>query len=171
MLTDGLIVCQKWVYAEKCKKEPTRCLKCQGWGHLSYACPQLYDTCGTCGDWHRTSACTNMNRLHCASCKTHTHASWDRMCLSFMCRCEEMDGRLPENLMPYFPTAEPWTHVSQQPKIATPTLTLPPPASLPNTGEWSMITQHSSTCQQATLPFKSAAQGQQGADQGMPASQ
>ena len=81
---------------EKCKKEPTRCLKCQGWGHLSYACPQLYDTCGTCGDRHRTSACTNMNRLHCTSCKTHTHASWDRMCPSFMRRCEEMDRQLPE---------------------------------------------------------------------------
>ena len=38
MLTNGLIVCQKHVYAEKCKKEPTRCLKCQGWGHLSYDC-------------------------------------------------------------------------------------------------------------------------------------
>ena len=76
VLTDGLIACQKQLYAEKCKKEPTQCLKCQGWGHLSYACPQLYDTCG---DWHRTSACTNMNRLHCASCKTHTHTSWDML--------------------------------------------------------------------------------------------
>ncbi len=28
ILTDGLIICQKRVYAEKCKKEPTWCLKC-----------------------------------------------------------------------------------------------------------------------------------------------
>ena len=34
ILTNGLVVCQKRVYAKKCKKEPTCCLKCQGWGHL-----------------------------------------------------------------------------------------------------------------------------------------
>ena len=38
ILTNGLLVCQKRVYTEKCKKEPTRCLKCQGWDHLSYNC-------------------------------------------------------------------------------------------------------------------------------------
>jgi hypothetical protein len=53
VLTNGLIVCQKRVYAEKCKKEPTRCLKCQGWSHLSYTCPQVYDTCGMCGGRHK----------------------------------------------------------------------------------------------------------------------
>ena len=31
MLTNCLIICQKRVYAKKCKKEPTRCLKCHGW--------------------------------------------------------------------------------------------------------------------------------------------
>ena len=35
ILTNSLVICQKCVYTEKCKKEPTRCLKCQGWGHLS----------------------------------------------------------------------------------------------------------------------------------------
>ena len=112
-----------------------------------------------------------MNRLHCVSCKTHTHASWDRTCPLFMCRCEEMDGWLPESLMPYFPTAEPWTHVSQPPKIATPTLILPPPAGPPNTGEWSVMTHRSSMCKQATLLSKLAAQGWKGADQGPSASQ
>ena len=27
ILTNGLVICQKRVYAVKCKKEPTRCLK------------------------------------------------------------------------------------------------------------------------------------------------
>jgi hypothetical protein len=63
ILTDGLIICHKRVYAEKCKKEPTRCLKCQGWNHLSYTCPQQYDTCGMCGDRHRTTACDQPGRL------------------------------------------------------------------------------------------------------------
>ena len=33
VLTNSLIICQKRVYAKKCKKEPTRCLKCHVWGH------------------------------------------------------------------------------------------------------------------------------------------
>ena len=44
ILTNGLLVCQKRVSAEKCKKEPTHCLKCQGWDHLSYNCMQDFDT-------------------------------------------------------------------------------------------------------------------------------
>ena len=36
ILTDGLIIC----HAEKCKKEPTCCLKCHSWGHMSYNCQQ-----------------------------------------------------------------------------------------------------------------------------------
>ena len=58
ILTNGLLIFQKRVYAEKCKKEPTCCLKCQGWDHLSYNCMQVYDTCGTCTGWHRTSSCS-----------------------------------------------------------------------------------------------------------------
>ena len=52
VLTQGLFVCQKKVYAEKCKKEPLRCLKCQGWGHMARDCPALRDTCGTCAQHH-----------------------------------------------------------------------------------------------------------------------
>ena len=52
VLTDGLIICQKHVYAENCKKEPTQCLKCHGWGHLSYDCQQPFSTCGTCAGRH-----------------------------------------------------------------------------------------------------------------------
>jgi hypothetical protein len=160
VLTNGLIVCQKRVYAEKCKKEPTRCLKCQGWSHLSYTCPQAYDTCGTCGDRHKTSTCTNTTKLHCASCNTSTHASWDRACPSFTRRCEEMDGRLPENLMPYFPTADPWTHVSQPPKISPPMLMLPPPTDPSTVGGWKTVPYRKSANRQTTLPFGPATQGQ-----------
>ena len=31
ILTNSLVICQKCIYAEKCKKEPTCCLKCQEW--------------------------------------------------------------------------------------------------------------------------------------------
>ena len=57
ILTHCLIVHQKHVYAEKCKKEPTRCLKCHGWGHLSYDCAQPFDMCGTCAGRHRMASC------------------------------------------------------------------------------------------------------------------
>jgi hypothetical protein len=171
VLTNSLIICQKRVYAEKCKKEPTCCLKCQGWGHLSYACPQSYDTCGTCGDRHKTSACTNRNKTRCASCNIDIHTSWDRVCPSFLRRCEEMDGRLPENLMPYFPTAEPWTHVSQPPRIAPPTLMLPTPTDPRTTGGWTTVPHRNSIHRQTTLPFKPTTQGQLTTGQGPPASQ
>jgi hypothetical protein len=171
VLTNGMIVCQKRVYAEKCKKEPTRCLKCQGWNHMSYACPQTYDTCGTCGNRHRTSACTNSNRLHCISCSTDTHASWDRSCPSFTRRCDEMDDRLPENLMPYYPTAEPWTHVSQPPRTPAPTLILPRSSAPPGAEGWKTVSHRKGTHKQTTLTFQPPAQERTAADQGPPLTQ
>jgi hypothetical protein len=48
ILTNGLVICQKRVYAEKCKKEPTRCLKCHGWGHMSYDCQQPFSDGRAC---------------------------------------------------------------------------------------------------------------------------
>ena len=51
------------------------------------------------------------------SCGIEGHASWSRLCPVFVQKCEEMNGRLTENNMPYFPTDEPWTHVLQPPKL------------------------------------------------------
>ena len=65
MLTNGLVICQKRAYAKKCKKEPTRCLKCHGWGHMSYDCQQPFDICGTCAGCHCTTACNNRDRPRC----------------------------------------------------------------------------------------------------------
>src|SRR6266481_3540623 len=80
VLMDGLLVCQKHIYAEKCKKEPMRCLKCHGWGHLSYDCMQQYDTCGTCAGRHCTPDCKDSRWPRCVSCQTVGHPSWDRQC-------------------------------------------------------------------------------------------
>ena len=77
ILTNGLVICQKRVYTEKCKKEPTRCLKCHGWGHMSYDCQQPFSVCGTCAGCHRTPDCNNRDRTHCVSCGVEGHASWD----------------------------------------------------------------------------------------------
>src|SRR6266481_1637942 len=67
ILTNGLVICQKRVYAEKCRKEPIHCLKCHGWGHLSYDCPQDFDTCRTCAGQHCTAGCTQRNKMRCIS--------------------------------------------------------------------------------------------------------
>ena len=114
-LAHGLFICQKKVYAEKCKKEPIHCLKCHGWGHLAHDCAAPHDICGTCAQHHRTSTCTNAAHPHCISCGIAGHASWDRNCLVFQHKCAEMNNRLEENNMPYYPTLEVWTQAREPP--------------------------------------------------------
>ena len=75
VLVNGMFVQQKKIYAEKCKREPLRWLKCHGWGHMVHDCVASVDTCGTCAQRHRTDACTNTARPHCVSCGTAGHAS------------------------------------------------------------------------------------------------
>ena len=82
-----------------------------------------HDTCGTCAGRHRTASCTPGVLLRCISCKISSHASWSQHCPTFNQKCKELNGRLTENMMPYFPTSEPWTHVIQPPK---PGAQLPP---------------------------------------------
>ena len=51
-LAYGLFIGHKKVYAEKCKQEPLRCLKCHGWGHMAANCGASMDVCGTCALQH-----------------------------------------------------------------------------------------------------------------------
>jgi len=99
------------------KKEPIQCLKCHGWGHLSYDCMQCYDTCRTCAGRHHTTDCTDSHHPWCISCQMEGHPSWDQQCPTFTHKCEKMSSRLTENHMPYFPTNKPWTHVIQPPRL------------------------------------------------------
>ena len=108
-IRDGLEICGARTKAERSKQEPLQCLKCRGWEHKAQTCEATMDTCGTCGENHRTSDCTNKNNPHCASCKSNAHASWDRTCPEFIRRCAIYDERHPENSMVYFPTDEDWT--------------------------------------------------------------
>lgn len=109
IIRDGIIICGAKVRAERAKQEPIQCLKCRGWEHKADACPAQQDTCGTCGESHRTSACTAKDKLYCVSCHDNTHASWDRLCPEFRRRCVLYDERYPENKMVYFPTDQDWT--------------------------------------------------------------
>ena len=120
----------EWLFVRKrsmrrsAKKEPLRCLKCQGWGHLARDCSAATDTCGTCAQRHRTTTCTNTARPHCVSCGIGGHASWDRGCPIFQHKCSEMNDRLEDNSLPYFPTKEAWTQVHAPPKVV---FIAPPP--------------------------------------------
>ena len=147
VLAHGLFICQKKVYMEKCKKEPLHCLKCHGWGHLACDCSAAFDMCGTCTQRHRTDTCKNTARPHCISCGTAGHASWSRACPVFQWRCNEMNNRLEDNNMPYFPTAEPWTQVREPPKVVY--VMSPPPCPVQHSGNGIGMTQ-------ATLLWKKA---------------
>ncbi|KAF8835391.1 hypothetical protein BDN67DRAFT_857471, partial [Paxillus ammoniavirescens] len=107
LIRDGLYFKQKKFFPRKDKKEAIRCMKCQLWGHIAKDCKAQADTCGTCGESHRTSACTNRNKLYCVSCDTNDHASHNRSCGEFAKCCAILDAKLPENLLPYFPTDAP----------------------------------------------------------------
>ena len=145
VLAHSLFICQKKVYVEKCKKEPLHCLKCHGWGHIARDCSAASNTCGTCAQCHRTDTCKNSARPHCVSCRTAGHASWDRACPVFQRKCNEMNDRLEDNSMPYFPTAELWTQAREPPKVV---FVRPPP---PRQAQWS---GNNIGMMQATLPWQ-----------------
>ncbi|KAF8800031.1 hypothetical protein BYT27DRAFT_7227663 [Phlegmacium glaucopus] len=114
--TTGLVICIKRVSVSKYKKEPIRCLKCQGWNHIAAECVSKEDICGTCGmQGHQTSSCTNSNVTHFISCDANDHTSWARDCPTFIRKCQEYDTKHPENNLPYYPSTEAWTWATGPP--------------------------------------------------------
>lgn len=100
----------------KNKREPIRCAKCQHYGHIARECITHHDSCANCAEHHRTSECTNRDHTCCISCESNNHASWDRRCPEFECRCSDLDARDADNTIPYFLTDETWTHAQEPPK-------------------------------------------------------
>ena len=84
-------------------------MKCRQWGHFANVCSANTDTCGTCGSPHRINVCDNREKTYCVSCRAHDHASWNRGCPKFQCRCSQFDENYPENNLPYFPIKKEWT--------------------------------------------------------------
>ena len=107
-ITNGIYICNRRCHVEKTKREPMRCLKCQGWNHIAKECLEVDDKCGNCAGEHRTSNCLATEQK-CASCNTCDHASWSRSCPTFLKKSDEFNVRNPDNLLQYFPTADPWT--------------------------------------------------------------
>lgn len=129
-ITNGLYICNRRCHVERVKREPTRCLKCQGWNHFAKECIEETDKCGNCTKGHRTNDCPTPLSRCCVSCKSDTHASWSRDCPTFVKKMSEFNERNPENALQYIPTADPWTWTAN----VYPTQimkTQPPPPSQP----------------------------------------
>ena len=108
-ITNGIYICNRRCQVEKVKREPTRCLKCQGWNHFAKDCTEEKDKCGNCTENHRTNECPSPQMRRCVSCKTDDHASWSRDCPTFIKKLSDFNDRNPENALQYIPTADPWT--------------------------------------------------------------
>ena len=108
LFRDGIYICSNKIYPRKMNQEPKQCMKCRKWGHYVADCLAEKDICRNCGEDHRTRDCMEKDRKYCASCKTETHASWDRECPEFQRRVDWMDENHPENALAYFPTEEDW---------------------------------------------------------------
>jgi hypothetical protein len=119
-ISDGILICGAKVSPTKLKQEPTQCMKCRRWGHFASECREPKDTCGTCGEEHRTNVCTVRNKRYCVSCNATTHASWDRDCPEFERRRAWYDEKHPDNTLKYFPTDDVWTHEVRPERIPIP---------------------------------------------------
>ena len=108
-ISNGISICNKICQAERVKKEPLRCMKCQEWNHKANHCPMLMDRCGNCAREHKTADCSYPRSKRCVSCRSDNHASWSRECSVFLRKMKELTERHLENLMPFFPTNDPWT--------------------------------------------------------------
>jgi hypothetical protein len=108
-ISNGITICHKKCHVERIKREPIRCLKCQGWNHMARDCSETSSKCSNCAGEHNTADCPQPRTKRCLSCKTADHASWSRECPVFLRKVDEFNERNPENLLPFFPTADPWT--------------------------------------------------------------
>ena len=109
-ISNGITICNRKCRTERLRREPLRCLKCQGWNHMARDCIEPKDKCSNCAENHRSEECGQLKTItRCVSCKSNDHASWSRECPTFLRKVEELNERNPENRLPFFPTTEPWT--------------------------------------------------------------
>lgn len=126
--------------AKRLQVYPTRCLKCQEYGHIADACRAEASICSTCGSTeHGSPDCTIANTdsasHYCVPCKSKGHASYASDCPTLRRKRERHDNAFPENRYLYFPTGEPYTWAiagevrPDQPPSAPPRTVPPQPPS------------------------------------------
>lgn len=101
----GRLDCSEVVF-RKPRQEPTRCLKCQRYGHKAVKCKKSVDSCSQCGGNHRSAACDMRDLKYCVSCDSDTHCSYERSCPVFRAECERFNQRRPENRSRFYNTAK-----------------------------------------------------------------
>jgi len=123
----GLSIAGKKVYGRKLISEPSRCLKCHSFNgsHVAATCPDEVDTCGTCGESHRTAECKVVERelFFCVNCNAHGHGAWDRECPIFKQKSDAHKARNEESKYRFYPTNDPltWETTAEPNQNQTPT--------------------------------------------------
>ncbi|KIK82249.1 hypothetical protein PAXRUDRAFT_27641 [Paxillus rubicundulus Ve08.2h10] len=101
---DGVYHKQEKFFPRKDKKEAITCMHCQLWGHIARDCNANEDTWVT----------------HTEPQNVTTPTSSTVTCKEFEQHCANLNAKLPENLMPYYPTNVEWTQASLPPKAHLP---------------------------------------------------
>ena len=86
---------------------PTRCNRCQEYGHIRANCINP-ERCANCaGVNHSAGDCLIGNKQSCVSCgEGSDHGSASPSCPIFKSKCDDINARFPENSLPYFPTSD-----------------------------------------------------------------
>jgi hypothetical protein len=82
---------------------PTRCNQCQEYGHIRANCVNL-ERCANCASIeHTIENCLIGNKQSCMSCREGSdHSSASPACPTYKSKCDDINARFPENLLPYF---------------------------------------------------------------------
>lgn len=92
---------------KRIEEDPTRCLKCQHFGHIATKCSAPADICSHCGGDHRSNVCSNKDKHFCVNCKVSEHSSWSRACPKFIAERDALNHRKPDNRRRFFSPLHP----------------------------------------------------------------
>ena len=101
-------------------------MRCNWYGHIRANCVNL-ERCVNCASIHHTvENCLIGNRQSCVSCgEGSDHGSASPACPTYKSKCDDINSRFPENLLPYFPTADRATWAPLPSNPPRPTLPFP----------------------------------------------
>jgi hypothetical protein len=108
LITSTVRVENKVIMVKRDIWEPAACNKCQHYGHFAASCTAQKDTCGKCGQEHRTSECTVTEATKCTPCGSTSHATNSNRCPEYIKRLKSVQEKAPENLRMLYPTESNW---------------------------------------------------------------
>ena len=126
LLTGRIRIEDHLVSVRKDLRIPTRCVKCQGYGHTQDVCTGIAKCSNCSSESHSSINCSSAPK--CVSCGNgSSHPSSSPSCPAFMHKSDALVDRYPENAMPYFPTNESWTWAAAPSNPSPAPFPLPPP--------------------------------------------